>query len=326
MLTLARQNSMTAPAPASGQTAVVVVAGSVNYYYDAIGYRIAEALRNIGFQVDACTLRQVKDREYDWSFFMPMNEVCVAFGDVEQGMRRVGQIVARSRNAVDVMLECVQTSWFAESYKLHRRANIPTLLDLGLHDQTEQMPPGMGTGYYFAVNGLTRSEQKIAQRMLTSPAVRPIPWTFIGHLEKNRIQLVQRLMDHLDKNGFVYLPTLSHITEDGPHMNGKHMQDTLERTRFFIWCTHHDYFYMESERFRSALLAGAVPIKVMQNPIRTQQAVPFRYLMLEQATFDEQLQTLDFESVRQRFSEEFCALPSLEQELTKLIARGSANV
>lgn len=312
------QNEKTSVQPGTPH-AVIVIAGTVNYYYDDIGRRVGEALRNLGFAVDVCTLRTYREADYDWAFFMPMLEVCVAYSTVEEAMEHVAVIVNRAKHTANVLLECVQTKWFATSYKYFQQARLETLFDLGLHDQSAYLPPGAQAVYRFAYNGPTRREQEAAHRMLNAPLERPIPWTFVGHMQSNRVRLVQRLMEQIDKNGFVYLPDLSFVTEDGPHLNGRQLQTALEHSRYFIWCTHHDYFYMESERFRNALLSGSVPIKIMQKTFALGPEIPFQYLLMTENDFDQRIPALDFESVRGRFVDEFLALPSLEQELTKLI-------
>lgn len=312
------------PAQSNGLTALVLISGSVNYYYDDVGKRVASALRNLGFRVDVCTLRQASlDQHYDWVFINPVVEVCFPFGNIEEGLRRVEALVTRAPYSANVLLECVQTHWFVKSWEPFKQTKIQTLFDIGLHNQYDDIPanpPGMRDGYRFAYNGLTMQERAIAQYWLDNPGERPIPWAFVGHSEPIRIQFAQRLINQLDRGGFLYMPQLTHITEDGPHMNGRQMQDTLARTKYFIWRTHHDYFYMESERFRSALLAGAVPIKVMHTHLIAGRQVPFMNLMIDEDNFGEELHAMPFEETRQGFLQEFMALPSMEDELRALIA------
>ncbi len=312
------------PAKSNGLTALVLISGSVNYYYDNIGKRIADALRNIGCRVDVCTLRQAPiDQNYDWVFVNPVVEVGFPYGNLEEAFKRIETIVGRAKFSANVLLECVQTHWFVKSWEPFKQTKIQTLFDIGLHNQYNDIPntpPGMRDGYRFAYNGLTAQERAIAQYWLDHALERPISWAFVGHSEPIRIQFVRRVMDQLDRNGFVYMPQLTHITEDGPHMNTKHMQDTLERTKYFLWRTHHDFFYMESERFRSALLAGAVPIKVLHTRLIGNREVPFRNLMLDEENFGEVIRLMPFEETRQNFIREFMALPSMEDELRALIA------
>jgi hypothetical protein len=312
------------PATPNGQTALVLISGSVNYYYDNIGKRIGDALRNLGFRVEVCTLRQAAiDQAYDWVFVGPVVEVSYPYGNLEEALKRIEAIVTRAKYSANFLLECVQTHWFVKSWEPFKQTKIQTLLDLGLHNQFEDIPsqpPGMREGYHFAYNGLNMQERAIAQYWLDHTFERPISWAFVGHSEPIRIQFVRRLMDQLDRNGFVYMPQLTHITEDGPHMNSRHMQDTIERTKYFVWRTHHDYFYMESERFRSALLAGAVPIKVLHTRLIGSRDVPFRNLMVDEENFGEVIRGMPFEETRQAFIREFMALPSMEDELRSLIA------
>jgi hypothetical protein len=309
-------------APPNGQRALMLISGSVNYYYDNIGKRMAEALRSLGFAVDVATLRQYRDRDYDWCFIGPLLEVCVPLGNIEEGMRLVERILARVDHSAMWLLECVQTQWFVNSWKLFKQAKLQTLLDLGLHSQYDDVPrslDGVREVYRFAYNGLTNHERNIAESWLDHRGERPIPWAFVGHAGRVRARFVKTLLDHLDRDGFVYMPGLTHITEDGPHMNTRQMQDMLEHTRYFIWRTHHDYFYMESERFRGALLAGAVPIKVLDHKLLSSRKMPFAELMPDEGTFAEKVRTSDFETTRKRFIDDYMALPLLENELMAFI-------
>lgn len=310
-------------APPNGQTALILISGSVNYYYDNIGRRVGEALRTLGFEVHVRTLREAPIQAYDWVFVNPVAEVAHPYGNIDEALRRIAAIVRHARHSANILLECVQTHWFVKSWEPFRQVHIETLLDLGLHDQRAFIPPsppGMADDYRFMVNGLTQRERQIAQYWIDHPGGRPIPWTFVGHAEPIRVQFLDQVMHQLDRQGFVYMPQLTHITEDGPHMNGQHMQATLERTQYFLWRTHHDFFYMESERFRSALLAGAVPVKIMNTALIGNRSVPFRNLLLDERTFGEAIHALDFEKTRQAFIREFLALPSMEEALAAFIA------
>lgn len=309
-------------------TALILVAGVINYYYDVIGYRIAEALRNIGMEAQVHTLRSYVDRgqSYDWFFMVNISEITVGYGDADEAMRRISQIRARSSHSAMILLECVRTNWFAENLRLTLQAEIEMLLDLGFHDQRADAPAKAQRIYRFLFSGLTNYERDQAQRVIIQHAERPIPWTFVGHLETRRVKFAQRLMQGMDKGGFLYLPVLTHIVEGGPHLNGQQLQSVLERTRYYIWCAHHNYFYMESERFRNSVMAGAVPIKVSDFPPPNEgEGLPFQYLQLREADFDEHLRAFDFFSLRQRFLDDYLRLPSLEDGVSQLIYGETAH-
>ncbi len=311
----------------ANKTALVVL-GTINYYYDMIGERVAVALRVLGYTVTVAPLRTVPGAHYDWCFFVNLYEVCVGYGGygaVDEAVDRVRSLVADSEHSATVLLECVATRWYAESYRLTERCGIPVLLDLGFHDQAAMVDPNMRKGYRFAFNGLLRTEIPSVRALLDAPLPRPVPWTFVGHLEPKRVKFVERLMNRLDTNGFVYLPTLAHMKADGPHLNADQLRAALRRTRYYVWCAHHDYFYIESERFKDALFAGAVPIKVLQTPLTAEQSaiVPFGYVLLDDADFDTRLAAMDFEAIHRRYIEDFCVLPTLEDELAVVIGEAA---
>lgn len=302
---------------------LVLISGSVSYYYDNIGKRLAQALRELGYSVDVATLGQYRDKDYDWCFIGPIMEVCVPLGSIEGAIRLVERVMSRVNHSAMWLLECVRTQWFVNSWDLFREANVHWFFDLGFHSQYDDIPAnlkGVREAYHFAWNGLTNRERAIAARWLEHPGARPIPWAFVGHSTPARVQFVKMLMDRLDPHGFVYLPILTPISEDSPHMNEQQLQNALERTRYVLWRTHHDHFYMESVRFRDALLAGAVPIKVVDRALLATREVPFTNLMLDEGTFAEDVGVMDFESTRERFIREYMALPSMESAVADFLA------
>src|SRR5205823_1576345 len=87
-----------------------------------------------------------------------------------------------------------------------------------------------------------------------------------------------------------------------------------------VWCSHHEHFYLESERFRMSLLAGCVPVKaVLQSPPHG-ALLPFYYLLAEVNELPERLRSMDLGLTRARFEEEFVGLPSLEDGFAEALA------
>jgi len=125
----------------------------------------------------------------------------------------------------------------------------------------------------------------------------------------------------VDPGGFVYLPRLVPVTQDGPHLNEEQFQRVLQRTRFQIWRSHHDYFYMESERFRMSALAGCVPVKLVRPWETGDPNLPFRGLLIDEDQAAERLRELHFETSWGKVRQEFLMRPSLEDGLGELLAR-----
>src|SRR5689334_20124122 len=122
-------------ASASSQKALVVTAGSVNYFYDVIGYRLAEVFRNIGFSVDICMLEKIQPQPYDWSFLVNLSEIVTGSGDAARALSLVNAIKTCSVHTGVVLLEHAGTTWFTENVKLCRRTGIDVLVDLGFCPQ-----------------------------------------------------------------------------------------------------------------------------------------------------------------------------------------------
>jgi SAM-dependent methyltransferase len=316
--------------------ALIIIPGSLNYFYDQAGQRIAEALTNLGFSADVRTLGEIADPvpRYDCTFVINIAETILAYSRRGADRHQARQLdpaeellaltrLAAVRAAVGgptaaVQLDCVQTWWFTHACELCDYVGIPTLLDLGFHDQSADLTPTQARLYSFVFNGLTESERESLDALdLTAP--RSVPWVFVGHMTEDRVRLVQRIMSEVDLRGFVYMPTLAPFTASGPHLNEQQLMSVLGQARYQIWCAHHSYFYLESERFRQSVLAGAVPIKLLTTALPP-GPFPFPDFVLDEETFPEQLRAMDFPAMQQRAIDEFKALPALEEGLLSYLA------
>ena len=172
-------------------------------------------------------------------------------------------------------------------------------------------------------SGSTRRERAEIRcfRNRQDAAERPIPWATVGHLTDSRIALTHHLVQSVDPSGFVYLPPISPVTKDGPHLNEQQYRAVLRRSRFHVWCSHHETFYMEFDRFRESALAGGVPIKVIFGPLPPDRPRPFSNLMLPFADFAVRLRGMDFSRVRDQFLAEYEGLPTVESELLGFFQR-----
>ena len=319
---------------------LIIIPGGANYFYDALGKRLAEAFRNLGCHVDVRLLKTYQPAEYDLTLYVNLYEIVFmhAMGypsaarveyltqneyqpDFTGALRIIAAIQQRTTHSGVILLDCVQTEWFARNHHFARTAGIHTLYDLGFHSQAHLLTDH-SIPYRFVFNALTEQERQKVAAHQADQRERTIPWAFIGHISPNRLPFAHRLIQQLGAEGVFYLPIIRPISSDGPHFNEAQLQRLLENTRYYIWVSHHSYFYVESERFRSAVLAGCVPIKVQRRD-RAVNAVdlPFKYLLLDEADFNEHLQMLDYERLRQRFLKDYLAMPSLEamlaQELLK---------
>jgi hypothetical protein len=322
------------PGQPPSRTALVLVPAGLNYFYELHGRRLAEALRTLGFHVEAATLGTYLERPYDWCLLTNITEMLISHA--QQGALSILPEItpAQERAALDAIrrlrqccahiaccsLDCASTSWYEWIQRRCEATGIDAILDFGLHDQSQVLSASARSMYHFITNGLTPSERGAVE--IEDIDERPIPWSFVGHVTLHRAALVDRLVQQVDPCGFVYLPLLGKVTSRGsPHLNEAQYATVLRRCRYHIWCAHHKHFYMESERFRMSLLAGCVPIKV----VAADQAVPpglvFGELVLSEADVARRLRTFDFRAVRHRFREEFRNLPSLSESLAMFLRK-----
>lgn len=307
------------------ERALVVVPGSINYFYNTTGERIAAALRQRGIAVDVRTPQSWVAGAYDWCFLINIHELLVSYAETGDAIARVRQILAPCARTANIQLDSAGTYWFRNACTLSEQAGIDLLVDLGLHDQSAYLPAEARGRYHFAFNGLTDAERRIAQAQTQSATPRPIPWALVAHQTAERAHLVRRLVTEVDPAGFVYSPYLAPFTESGPHLNEAQIDAVLRHTRYQVWCSHHEHFYMESERFRQSLLAGAVPVKVLLDAREPNASLPFAYLLLDEAGFTTALRAFDFAATRRRFTDEYRALPSLAESIGRVMAAMTAR-
>src|SRR5262249_8445025 len=79
-------------------------------------------------------------------------------------------------------------------------------------------------------------------------------------------------------------------------------------------------FYMESERFRMSLLAGSVPVKVVRDRKVVPGGLSFDYLVLDEEEVAGRLREMDFRAVRQRFRDDYRAVPGVAAGLAGYLA------
>jgi hypothetical protein len=259
----------------------VIIPGTVNYFYNTNGRRLAEALADLGYSAELRTLGDSPIGDCDLCLICNISEVIHSYGNEPEAAARIRELGSSCRGIAAVSLDSVMTPWFRRALNLCEAVAVPTILDLGLWDQGPYLEPGMAGRYRFVRDGLTPSELRTLDAEVAEDGDRPIPWTFVGHCTAERAAFIDYLVGHVDASGFVYIPPLEPITESGtPHLNPQQFRAVLRRSRYHVWCSHHHYFYMEPERFRLPMLAGCVPMKVLIDGQEAPGDAPLTYLMV----------------------------------------------
>jgi hypothetical protein len=302
-------------------TALVIIPGVVNYFYDQSGRRVAEALGDLGLAVEVKTLADCQDRQhYDLCVLAQPYEIAFGTGNVPWALGQLKALRRRCKVTAAVCLEALRSKWFAPFRESCQEIGVDALLDLGFSNQCEETPADLGPKYYFILNGLTTSEWRAVRTAHGLPAERPIPWAFVGIRTPDRAALIGHLVRRLGSGGFVYMPEADVIGARGsPHLNEKQFDAVLRQTRYQIWCSQQPLqFYMESERFRMSLLAGCVPVKVVSAPPQRFD-VPFTSQLVEEAKLAGAVRAWDFSERWQRFREEFLCIPGLDAGLAAFL-------
>ena len=306
--------------PFSGRSAVLVVPGSVNYFYNSEGRRIAEALTALGCRTEITTLAESSDTQtYDWCFFFNFFEIASTWKSREEMLRKASALVSKCEVSAQVILECTETHWFEQCFQLMRSAGVSKLLDLAYINQSATTAEHARPFYEYLFDGFTEREKRLALTNLTSNTSRPIPWSVVGHSTEERRRLVDKLVREVDPSGLIYLPRHEPYREAGPHINEDQLDKVLLKSKYHIWCSHHGHDFLENIRIRQCLQAGCIPIKVLMRPTRLRGRSPFTSCMVDLADLPEQLEAMDWEGLRSLYIEEISTVPGLESSLFERI-------
>src|ERR1700722_8619700 len=112
----------------TGRTALILVPEKLNYFVHLHGRRLAETLRELGFETDIATLISAPHHRYDWCVLINVSELFfdhahaggtelrdyippekerAAVNTIRHQVRRCGAVVACS-------LDCVTTRWYRD--------------------------------------------------------------------------------------------------------------------------------------------------------------------------------------------------------------------
>lgn len=304
--------------PSRARVAVVVIPGGLNYFYDLVGRRLAEALHALGWNAEIRTARDLDGEEADLAVLCNVSEILIAGGGEAAALPRLRDLRKRVGRMASLGIDCVATPWYARLAESSDQVGADILLDLGLHPQ--QAAGDQSPSYRFLFSGLTPSESEALSRLGDDPGDRPIPWAFVGHLTESRAALVDDLIRHVHPGGFVYMPGLAPYVEEGsPHLNQRQFEQVLSRSVYQVWCSHHEHFYMEPERFRTSLLTGGAPLKVVSPGFEPPAGAPFAEFLVP---WDElhRASKSDLSEVVALYRRRWRAMPTLCDGLADLLA------
>ncbi len=300
---------------------LIVIPGTVNYFYNLSGRRIAESLGELGIEAVVHPLNACPHEDFDLCLLSNISEIIASVGDETIGVEQIRKLKKRSRKLVTLAMECVSTNWYEYNWNLSATVEAEVFLDLGLNDQSRYLRTSeQKKCYRYVVSGLTSSEKRQIEQLDYDDANRTIPWSFVGSGTPFRAALADFLLREVDPRGFVYLPELSPCKEKGsPHLNQQQYEQVLRRSRYQVWCSHHHNLYVEAERLRTSLLTGSVPIKIVGQRDDICSEWPFRYLMAAPEDLATQILSRDFAELRERFRRDWENLPSLASELARIL-------
>jgi hypothetical protein len=309
--------------PPSGRSTFrvcILIPGQANQFNNLTGFRLEEALNSLGAKVRVTTpTAWTETGTDDWALFINLAELVFAAPDRQAIHGRLKAILRTCRHSANWLLDSVATRWYRLSVEMVERLGVEEVHDYSLHSQLTYLPPREQARYRHVRYGLTARERAAVPPERWDESSRPVPWCVIGHRTPARVALVERLVRGYCPSGFAYLPELAPFTEDGPHLSDAQVQRVLERSRLHLWCSHFAGFYLEAERFRRALLAGCLPVKVLSTPLPDLPGLPFSYLLVPEANLETWLATADLPALWARFRADYLAYPTLAAELAAVL-------
>src|SRR5271157_5008295 len=175
-------------------TVLIVIPGTVNYYYNLYARWIAEAFRPMGAKVELCVLSQVPSATYDLCL---LSNICeIEWANHEDDARaRILQLRRRCKTLISFNADFVHTHWFLKNLSAARAIEADGICDVGFLRQDCQ-------------ERLDTREDAIR---------RSIPWAHVGGRTLKRVEFTERLVTDFSPAGFFYLPAPAPVTEkDSP--------------------------------------------------------------------------------------------------------------
>lgn len=172
---------------------------------------------------------------------------------------------------IAISAEAVEDARYSQQFRLP--VGFDAIFDVGFVSQSDKHPIS-DVPYHFVFNGPTRREE---QAMAESPPSweRHIPWAVVGHQSPEHLNLVAELIDYrVYPGGVVFLQPSSRMRKGGEPLSPAELAAVLSKTCYYLWSSQHSSAYYESLRFVEALLAGAVPCKIVSGHSWEESNVP----------------------------------------------------
>ena len=154
---------------------LLVIPGSVNYFYNLYARWMSEALCQLGVQVDLCELSEVPSGTYDLCILSNVAEILHATED-HGGRDYLKALCPSVGTMINFSAECVHSRWFKSNLDLCREFGVEAILDIGFSPQGASIDC-QGLAYFFVFDGLLASQ---ASQPTSDPSDRFIPWAHVG--------------------------------------------------------------------------------------------------------------------------------------------------
>ncbi|MCB9120526.1 MAG: hypothetical protein H6640_12415 [Caldilineaceae bacterium] len=302
-----------------GQRTALIVNPAINHFFDLEGYRLAEALRTLGIAVTVATLEDAPHMGFDWCFVNNPFEAAQSTGCAGRGRQLLAELAERCEAVFGISMEDMNGPWFQPVYDMAVTTKLDALLDLGLRPQPSASNGQWKIPIRFVLNGMTKSEKQRAKLGISERNERPIPWAMIGIQTPRRVRIAELLVRNLAPHGFVYLPVQNAEDAERRDLNEAMLMRVLSNSAYYIWCSQYGSRYMESQRYRQAVLAGAAPVKVVDDANPIDDETPFSFTLLHENSLTELVVLPPPATLHGRAAQEFCRMPGLEASLAELL-------
>jgi hypothetical protein len=239
----------------------VIYGNGMNWFYRRLAERVAVALSHIGVSCVCVSARDVVEKSMgapsDSAIFVSYHECMHSVSNLFDYRDRFLLRTKEFERRILFNADSIHTVWFRRNFEISG-GSITDIIDYAAVPQTMDAQINNARYHWLSASLNARELDTLPYRTEN----RPIPWAVVGMHTPERADLVARLAEEFDSKGFVFLPPLAAANARNRRLLEEHMNRLLSQTNYYIWCSHHSYYFDEFDRVFDALRNGAIPVKI----------------------------------------------------------------
>ncbi|MGF1472186.1 MAG: hypothetical protein ACFB50_10660 [Rubrobacteraceae bacterium] len=291
-----------------------------NIFYQELASRIATACEEISYPAKLRSAQEIErlakeDLQERVAVLVMPSECLISVGNSREFL----SAVASAKKRILLLAEAMEDKWWEAQFQLP--VEYDAFVDVGFVSQ-EEKTASLSAPYHFLFDGPTEPQRRVLERGVSSEK-RSIPWTLVGNMGEGRAELLMDLIEEVNPGGFVFLPK-AHARRRQAILEKTHwmlspseLSRVLKHTRYYVWCSRHSFKYYESFRFIEALLAGAVPCKIVGEDFWKETDVPCIFSSVED--FGKRIRSVGFDRMFQSSRDYYLSWGLLSEHLRKVL-------